>query len=749
MAKYPSNSQNSINIRTYSRKEAVVFRKTKEEFGGLSNMATGFPLKVNGLRILTSEALYQACRFPHLPVVQRVIIGQKSPMTAKMKSKPHRVETRADWERVKVNIMRWCLRVKLAQNWAKFSQLLLETGARPIVEESRKDDFWGAKVVDRQTLRGINVLGRLLMELRTQLKQGDQESLSIVEPLAIPDFLLDGRAIGTIFGRVDKVIDTRDSLKVEARIPVSVLQRSSAPSTLRPVQGLLFDSSHSIEAKLTSRLDSNKIKPYPAYKDSGEPWLGDVPEHWEIFPLRRLLAERKEKNNPIKTNNILSLSMEAGVILYADKKPGGNKAKEDLSAYMLAYPGDIVLNSMNVIVGSVGLSKYFGAVSPVYYMLHPRHTNDLVEYFIKIFQNSSFQRSLFGLGNGILIIQSKTSGKFNTIRMRIRMAKLNRVQLPHPNHEEQTAIVRYLNYMDKRIRRYINAKKKLIALLNEKKQAIIHQAVTRGLDPNVRLKYSGVEWLGDIPEHWEVLRIKRIARINPSSSNGNKERDLGEMLVFIPMERITTQGNVDYSEFRPYKEVRQGFSHFRRDDVVVAKITPCFENGKGAYLNNLPTEIGFGTTEFIVLRAGPKIEGEYLYLLTSLTQFRLLGVESMTGSAGQQRVSQDFVANFVIGLPPIKEQQKILKNINDINANYNTAINRAEKEVELLREYRTRLIADVVTGKLDVREAAANLPEEVDEEHDIEALNENGSFDEGTESDLETAASKDEDYAEA
>ena len=125
----------------------------------------------------------------------------------------------------------------------------------------------------------------------------------------------------------------------------------------------------------------HNLKPYPAYKDSGVPWLGEVPEHWEVVPLGRVLAQRKEKNNPIKTTNILSLCLDKGVIPYAEKKAGGNKAKEDLSAYMLAYPGDIVVNSMNVVVGSVGLSKYFGAVSPVYYMLYIRQSTDLVEYF--------------------------------------------------------------------------------------------------------------------------------------------------------------------------------------------------------------------------------------------------------------------------------------------------------------------------------------------------------------------------------
>lgn len=161
-------------------------------------MAGGFPLSVNGFHIRTSEALYQACRFPHRPEIQDVIIKQKSPMTAKMKSKPHRRDSRPDWDQVRVSIMRWCLRVKLAQNWIAFSELLLETADLPIVEQSRKDDFWGAKPIDEDTLVGMNVLGRLLMELREEVKREDTEPLLRVQPLDIPDFKLDGRPIGFV-----------------------------------------------------------------------------------------------------------------------------------------------------------------------------------------------------------------------------------------------------------------------------------------------------------------------------------------------------------------------------------------------------------------------------------------------------------------------------------------------------------------------------------------------------------------------
>ncbi len=185
------------DLRTYTHSASAVFRKTTEFYGGLSNMAAGYPLHVNNVRILTAEALYQACRFPNLPEVQKLIIDQHSPMTAKMKSKPYRNGTRSDWDTARIAIMRWCLRLKLAFHWSLFGGLLLSTDDKPIVEESKKDAFWGAKRIDEDTLEGANVLGRLLMELREELKR-DCPSLLRVVPPAIPNFLLFGLPIGEI-----------------------------------------------------------------------------------------------------------------------------------------------------------------------------------------------------------------------------------------------------------------------------------------------------------------------------------------------------------------------------------------------------------------------------------------------------------------------------------------------------------------------------------------------------------------------
>lgn len=185
-----------IAIRTYERSSSIVFLKTQEQYGGLSNMAAGYPICVNEVRVLTSEALYQACRFPHRPEIQDMIFSQTSPMTAKMKSKPYRSEARSDWLRVRVRIMRWCLMAKLLNNWSAFSTLLLETNDFPIVEESRKDRFWGATSSTDGTLTGANVLGRLLMELRGYVKSGTVPD--VLEPLQIEDFLIKGVPVGQL-----------------------------------------------------------------------------------------------------------------------------------------------------------------------------------------------------------------------------------------------------------------------------------------------------------------------------------------------------------------------------------------------------------------------------------------------------------------------------------------------------------------------------------------------------------------------
>lgn len=267
---------NKNQERTYKYSESCVFRKTKELFGGLSNMASGFPLKLNGVHMLTSEALYQACRFPHLPEVQKKIIEEKSPMSAKMVGKPFRSSSRPDWDNVRVELMYWCLRVKLAQNFSSFGQLLASTESKPIVEDSSKDKFWGAvkDKEDESILVGVNALGRLLMKLRKEYYSENRLDLLFVEPLNIPNFI--------IYHNPIQVVDERqkflDSLHRNWRIP----QPTTKLSESKTYNGTEQDLTHTTvvhepevkmeksEKKTTKRKPKEKSKTKTTVTTSGD-----------------------------------------------------------------------------------------------------------------------------------------------------------------------------------------------------------------------------------------------------------------------------------------------------------------------------------------------------------------------------------------------------------------------------------------------------------------------------------------------
>jgi type I restriction enzyme S subunit len=216
-------------------------------------------------------------------------------------------------------------------------------------------------------------------------------------------------------------------------------------------------------------------------KPSGEAWIGDIPAHWEVKPLRTFFKYRNEKNDPVKTENILSLSIAHGVTPYSEEGRGGNKSKDDLTAYKIAHEGDIVLNSMNVIVGAVGRSKYHGAISPVYYALYPADDGVYVPFFEKVFMNTGFQKGLLRFGKGILMKISGT-GQMNTIRMKISQDDLKTVAFPVPPHEEQVEIARHIEFEVSRIDGLIAKTTHSIDLLNEKRSALITAAVTGKID---------------------------------------------------------------------------------------------------------------------------------------------------------------------------------------------------------------------------------------------------------------------------
>ena len=422
-------------------------------------------------------------------------------------------------------------------------------------------------------------------------------------------------------------------------------------------------------------------------KDSGIEWIGQIPEDWNIKRLKAVLCERNESNNPIKTDYILSLTNDRGVIPYDEKGDVGNKSKEDVSGYKLAYPNDIVLNSMNVIIGSVALSKYYGCVSPVYYMLYPRNPMDDVRYYNYIFQTKEFQSKLKGYGNGIM-----------EIRMRIQMSKLNTVELPIPDAATQTRIADYLDEKCGKIDRYIEKQQKIIDKLKEYKQAVITEAVTKGLDPDAPMKDSGIEWIGMIPEHWEVPEIKYLVRIasggtpdrnHPEYWNGNipwiKTGELQNDIITNAEEYITEEGLNNSSA-----------QVFNINTILVAMYGQGKTRGMTALLK-IPASTNQACAGLTVTNSNVQIEYLWQCLIGAYDAIR-----SEAAGSGQPNLSATLIGNFHIALPPIEEQVLIVEYIKDRTVEIKSTIHKAEKLLEKLTEYKKSLIYEAVTGKKEV-----------------------------------------------
>lgn len=225
--------------------------------------------------------------------------------------------------------------------------------------------------------------------------------------------------------------------------------------------------------------------------------------------------------------------------------------------------------------------------------------------------------------------------------------------------------------------------------------------MTKKWQPYPTYKDSRVEWLGAIPEHWEVKRLKYVCCINPSKSPISN-LSLDTEISFVPMEYVDNYGNIDLRETKTLREVSQGYTYFQNKDVIIAKITPCFENGKGALCSNLHNTIGFGSTEFHVIRViSNKTIPEFTYYLTKSTRFTNLGSSELYGVAGQKRVPESFLSNYVTGIPPLPEQQKIAEFLDQETSKIDKLITKKERLIELLKEKRTALISHAVTKGLN------------------------------------------------
>jgi type I restriction enzyme S subunit len=467
-----------------------------------------------------------------------------------------------------------------------------------------------------------------------------------------------------------------------------------------------------------------ELKPYSAYKDSGVPWLGEVPEHWEIVPLSSIARPRKVTNEGCR--DLLSVYLGQGVIPFSSvEEKRTNTTSEDLSKYQLVEPGDFVLNNQQAWRGSVGVSRYTGIVSPAYLVLtlDKRLDRDFAD---KLFSDRAMVAQYLVCSKGV-----------GSIQRNLYWLHLKRAVTVVPPLHEQTQIATFLDYADRRIRRYIRSKQKLIKLLEEQKQVIINQAVTRGLDPNVPLKSSGIEWLGDIPEHWEIRKLKHLSQQIVDGTHFTPTY-IDEGVPFIRVKDIQSPIlNLD-SLRRISKEEHLTLNkrcNPQKGDLLLSK------NGTIGLTRVIDWD--FPCSIFVSLcLIKPRFEMIDPQFIAFAFRGGLLAkqLSETTKTTSVTNLHLEKIRDLVIPLPPLDEQQRILTVTAEELRLPEHALRTADREIFLLRQFRTRLIADVVTGKLDVREAAAHLPAELDELEPLEDDLPDPELDLDADSDLEAVA---------
>lgn len=426
-------------------------------------------------------------------------------------------------------------------------------------------------------------------------------------------------------------------------------------------------------------------------KDSNVNWLNVIPCEWALSRIKYVLNERIEKNDPIKTKDILSLTAKQGVIPLSEKEGGGNKPKEDFTAYKLTYPNDIVINSMNILSGSVGLSKYFGCVSPVYYMLRPFNDNFDVRYFNYIFQTKVFQLSLFGLGNGILIKESG-NGKFNTIRMRIPMEKFGNLLIPIPNEKEQQQIADFLDTKCSEIDATAEDIQKEIFLLEDYKKSVITEAVTKGLNPDAEMKDSVIEWIGEIPKDWEVHPVYVYFEEGKTKNYRMQEQNLLSLSYGrIIRKDINTNGGLLPASFNTYNVVETGDIIIRPTDL---------QNDKRSLRTGLVKEQGIITSAYIDLRPQDNVNSKYYHYL--LHSYDIIKVFYNMGNGVRQGLNFSEFAKLLLLEPTTVEQQQIADYLDTQCSEIDTLIADKKRQLDILADYKKSLIYEYVTGKKEV-----------------------------------------------
>lgn len=415
-------------------------------------------------------------------------------------------------------------------------------------------------------------------------------------------------------------------------------------------------------------------------KDSGIEWIGAIPQAWKTDRLQWHLKEINVSNNPIQTQNILSLTIEAGVIPYAEKGNQGNKAKEDYSQYKIAFPDTLVINSMNVIIGAVGISQYFGCVSPVYYVFEPIEGTDL-RYIYYLFTNTGFQKEMRKYAKGIL-----------EIRLRISSNDMLKRIVPSPPFKEQQRIADYLDKMCAEIDAVLEKTRASIEEYKKLKQAVITQAVTKGVCGDRPMKDSGIEWIGDIPAEWEVVPFSKFARVsanlvNPSDyqdylqvSPENIEKDSGKLLPCKTVSEVGVEswnhlfhkGQILYSKIRP-----------KLNKVCIAP----FDGLCSADMYPIDTD---NVSKFVVYTM---LSNDFYQQVAMITENRVK----------MPKINQKELSKLIVVLPANRmEQQEIVDYLDDKCGRIDALIVKKQQYLTEIENYKKSLIYEYVTGKKEV-----------------------------------------------
>ena len=428
------------------------------------------------------------------------------------------------------------------------------------------------------------------------------------------------------------------------------------------------------------------LKSYVEYKEIDLPWLQSIPSNWMVG--RNKLVMKPKKNRVGETHkSMVLLSLTKQGIIARDMVGLKGKYPSDFDAYQAVQDGDIIfcLFDIDETPRAVGLSKLNGMITGAYSVFEIEGVNKsfLYYYYIVIDNNKLLKPYYKGL------------------RKVVNVDTFLRLKLPLPPKEEQDQIVRYLDSKLAKINKFIKNKKRLIELLKEQKQAVINQAVTKGLDPDAKMKPSGVEWLGDVPEGWDILYLFQTAknqRISNKLIKNNNRLSLSYGKI-VARDINSTDGLLPTS-FDTYQVVKDGNIILRLTDL---------HNDHTSLRVGLVTQEGIITSAYTCLKVGTeRIIPSYMYLLLHVYDIRK--VFYGMGSGVRQSMSFADIKKLPLCIPPIQEQQDIIKGCNKATNTIDNQVALINKEISLITEYRTSLISAVVTGKVDVRGIVVEEP---------------------------------------